>query len=110
VTADEWNALYPVGTPVMAYPGVRPEHPLALDTQRRRDAGNFVDPRDADLCQALETTTRSRAWTLGHGSPVVVVSGYGGGICLTHVDPLPVVPRCPDCGGTFEDCTCGGAA
>jgi hypothetical protein len=85
VTADEWNALYPVGTPVTAYPMVRPEHPAA------------------DLCKRLETVTRSRAWNLGHGAPVVAVEGYSGGIHLTHVDP-----SCPTCRGTFEDCTCGG--
>lgn len=105
MTADEWNELYPVGTKVMAYPGVRPDDPIALSLERRRDAGQFIDPRDADLCRALTTVTRSRAWTLGHGSPVVAVDGYGGGICLTHV-----YPRCPRCKGTFEDCTCGGAA
>ena len=93
MTADEWNALYPVGTPVMAYPGVRPEYDAAMAAEDR-----------------LVTTTRSRAWNLGHGAPVVAVEGYSGGICLTHVDPLPTVPCCPDCKGTFEDCTCGGAA
>lgn len=89
MTADEWNALYPVGTPVMAYPGVRPEHPLAVAHRRREAEGGFVDPRDAGLCRGLKTVTRSRAWTLGHGSPVVAVDGYAGGICLTHVDAIP---------------------
>lgn len=64
MTADEWNARYPIGTPIVAYPVTRDD-------------------------EGLTTVTRSRAWTLGHGSPVVSVEGYGGGICLTHVDPLP---------------------
>lgn len=69
LTADEWNARYPVGTPVVAYPLARPEHP-AYDGTR------------------LETRTRSRAWELGHGAPLVSVDGYGGGIYLLHVDPV----------------------
>jgi len=67
LTADAWNSLYPVGTPVIAYPGVRPEFGLTKY------------PR-------LETRTRSRAWNLGHGEPVVKVDGYAGGISLEHVD------------------------
>lgn len=105
MTAEEWNALYPVGTCVVAYPGVLPDHPLALDVQRRRAANNFVDPCDADLARALTTVTRSRAWTLGHGAPVVAVDGYAGGICLTHV-----YPACLVCHRTFEGCTCTGGA
>ncbi|GAA2929347.1 hypothetical protein [Streptomyces enissocaesilis] len=67
--ADEWNRLHPVGTAVVAYPGIRPEG---------KHAGW--------ACTRLETTTRTPAWTLGHGEPVVSVVGYAGGICLTHVD------------------------
>ncbi|MFD8820819.1 hypothetical protein ACFV1C_00370 [Streptomyces sp. NPDC059605] len=63
MTADEWNRLYPVGTPVLAYPLTRDDEPL-------------------------DTATRTPAWTLGHGEPVVSVEGYAGGICLTHVDPI----------------------
>ncbi|MCX5601581.1 hypothetical protein OOK29_25865 [Streptomyces phaeochromogenes] len=33
--------------------------------------------------------TRSAAWTLGHGEPVVLVDGYSGGIALTHIDIRP---------------------
>jgi hypothetical protein len=62
MTADEWNARYPVGTPVHAYPGSRDDAPLT-------------------------TTTRTPAWTLGHGAAVVSVDGVTGGICLTHIDP-----------------------
>jgi hypothetical protein len=61
--ADRWNARYPVGTPVAAYPWVRADEPL-------------------------HTRTRTPAWRLGHGDSVVSVDGHTGGICLTHVDPL----------------------
>lgn len=74
MTADEFNALYPVGTPVVAYPSVRPE-------------GEYT----GWACIRLETKTRSAAWDLGHGDPVVLVEGYSGGICLTHVDAVPAV-------------------
>ena len=64
MNADEWNALYPVGTQVVAYPGSRDDAPLY-------------------------TYTRSAAWTLGHGAVVVKVEGHAAGIALTHVDPAP---------------------
>jgi hypothetical protein len=64
--ADEWNRLHPVGTPVVAYPGVRPEE-------------------FPTIAKRLETTTRSVAWMLG-GEPVVMVHGYAGGIALSHID------------------------
>ncbi|MFI0897716.1 hypothetical protein [Streptomyces sp. NPDC020983] len=60
--ADRWNARYPVGTPVTAYPLTRADEPL-------------------------RTRTRTPAWRLGHGDSVVSVDGYAGGIHLTHVDP-----------------------
>lgn len=60
--ADRWNARYPVGTPVDAYPGARWDEPL-------------------------RTHTRTPAWRLGHGDSVVSVDGYAGGIALTHIDP-----------------------
>ncbi|MGW2584542.1 hypothetical protein ACWCYZ_24985 [Streptomyces virginiae] len=69
--ADAWNAKYPVGTPVTAYPGVRPE-----------------DPAAPSMCTTLTTKTRSVAWPLGHGDVVVMVEGYSGGICLTHIDVI----------------------
>ncbi|MFI6862611.1 hypothetical protein ACIBKZ_22410 [Streptomyces sp. NPDC050421] len=71
MTADEWNELYPVGTPVVAYPLTRPED------------------SNPHFFKQLDTVTRTPAWTLGHGEPVVSVTGYAGGICLTHVDPVP---------------------
>jgi hypothetical protein len=73
LTAEQWNSRHPIGTPVIAYPGVRPSDPLAAV---------FGVPR-------LETRTRSRAWNLGHGEPVVAVDGYAGGISLDHIDLNP---------------------
>jgi hypothetical protein len=73
LTAEQWNTLHPVGTPVIAYPGVRPEY-------------------SGDEYTRLETVTRSRAWNLGHGTPVVLVDGYSGGICLSHVDVVEQAP------------------
>jgi len=70
LTAEAWNERHPIGTPVIAYPGIRPKDPAAAASGVHR----------------LETVTRSRAWNLGHGSPVVSVEGYSGGICLSHVD------------------------
>jgi cytochrome c5 len=61
--AADWNRRHPIGTPVMAYPGVRGEN-------------------------GLTTRTRSRAWTLCQGTPVVAVEGHGGGISLTHIDVI----------------------
>ncbi|MFE7395673.1 hypothetical protein [Streptomyces sp. NPDC057557] len=65
LTAAEWNARYPVGTPVTAYPGARGESPLT-------------------------TVTRSKAWTLSGHTPVVLVENYSGGIKLTHLDVIEV--------------------
>lgn len=88
MNAEQFNALYPVGTPVRAYPSVRPEHPLAVAIRERQTSGRSVDAGDEELCRALETVTRTAAWTLGHGEPVVSVDGYAGGICLTHIDVI----------------------
>lgn len=62
IDADRWNARYPVGTPVTAYPITRLDEPLL-------------------------TRTRTPAWRLGTGDSLVSVDGYAGGIALTHVDP-----------------------
>ncbi|KUJ70581.1 hypothetical protein ACZ90_02520 [Streptomyces albus subsp. albus] len=69
VTADRWNAQYPVGTPVYAYPGCRPE--------------------DDSKCTRLTTRTRSAASVLGGHTAVVWVEGHSAYISLTHVDPRP---------------------
>lgn len=64
VTAALWNALYPVGTPVTVYPGVRPPHG-----------------------RAIETRTSSAAYTHQGHTDAVFVEDYSGFIALTHVDP-----------------------
>ncbi|WP_201305759.1 hypothetical protein [Streptomyces sp. GF20] len=67
--ADAWNAAHPVGTPVTAFPGVRPE--------------------DDPDCERLVTRTRTAAWVLSGHTPVVMVEDHGACISLTHVDPAP---------------------
>jgi hypothetical protein len=64
--ADAWNLAHPVGTPVTAYPGFRPE--------------------DWPGADRIETTTRSRATVLGGHTAVVWVHGHGACINLSHVD------------------------
>lgn len=66
LTAEQFNALHPIGTPVVAYPGLRPED----------------DPN----APRIETTTRSRAQVLGGHTDVVWVHGHGACIALTHID------------------------
>jgi len=63
MSATEWNAKYPVGTPVLFWPGARQG-------------------------DGRPSTTRSEAWELGDGTAVVKVKGYAGGIALTHVEPV----------------------
>lgn len=82
--ADEFNARYPIGTPVVAYPSVRPEDPVAVSYRKAADAG--LRKHSPDPCERLDTMTRTPAWILGHGEPVVSVHGYAGGICLSHID------------------------
>jgi hypothetical protein len=84
--ADAWNAKHPVGTPVMAYPMVRPEDSIAIAHQARVAAGRTYG--STDPCERLETVTRTPAWPLGDGTPVVSVEGYSGGIILDHVDVI----------------------
>ncbi|MFE9382319.1 hypothetical protein ACFYMO_03645 [Streptomyces sp. NPDC007025] len=69
VRADEFNARYPVGTRVIAYPGARPE--------------------DDATATRIDTTTRSRATVLGGHTAVVWVHGHSACIALTHIDVLP---------------------
>ncbi|MER7213166.1 hypothetical protein ABT340_39400 [Streptosporangium sp. NPDC000239] len=83
MTADEFNATYPIATPVLAWPGSRDEEPLT-------------------------TVTRTPAWTLGHGTPVVSVEGIAGGIALTHVERISADVR-PQGGETAEGAVAGGA-
>lgn len=60
MNADEFNELYLVGTPVLAFPGVM-------------EAGYLL------------TKTRSAAWKLPTGTSVVKVDDYAGGIVLSHI-------------------------
>ena len=68
MNAEQFNARYQVGTPVLAYPGVRPE-----------DGAND---------ETLITRTRSNAQVTSGGTDVVWVEGHGAYIALTHVDPV----------------------
>ena len=66
---QHFNATVPVGTPVavcLIKPG--PEY---------------------------STATRSRAWALGDGSPVVLIEGRTGGYHLSHVRPLGAAEELP---------------
>jgi hypothetical protein len=61
--AAEFNAAHPVGTPVRYWPELRQG-------------------------EGIVSVTRTPAWLMGHGEPVVSVEGYTGGIYLTHVAVL----------------------
>lgn len=63
---DAWNLAHPVGTPVVAYPGARPE-----------------DWPDATR---IVTSTRSKATVLSGHTAVVWVHGHSACIALSHVD------------------------
>ena len=58
--ADAWNANWPPGTAV-----------------------DLVN----DLGEHEQTKTRSAAWCLGHGEPVVLVDGRTGGYLLSRIIP-----------------------
>jgi hypothetical protein len=61
---DDWNARYPIGTPVRYWPGVK------------RGEGH-------------ESKTRTPAWVIHGGhSALVSVEGYSGGIILSHIEPI----------------------
>jgi hypothetical protein len=62
MTADEWNAAHPVGAAVIV----------------KRDNGRLEYRK-----------TRSAAWNLGHGQPVVMLEGISGGYALERVLPAP---------------------
>lgn len=63
-TAQQWNDLYPVGTRVRYWPIYPP----------------------IESCPAIDTVTRSEAWTIGDGSVVVCIVGSSGGVSLTHIE------------------------
>ena|SRR5690348_4088748 len=58
--AAAWNRLVPIGTKVRYWS-------IALE-----------DP-------SLLTETRSEAWILGHGQPVVKIEGRSGGVAIDHL-------------------------
>jgi hypothetical protein len=62
-SADAWNANHPIGTPVQVCPiiGEPPQY---------------------------RSRTRSGAWLLGHGQPVVMFDGKSGGYALEAVLPM----------------------
>jgi hypothetical protein len=69
------NAAYPIGTPVTAYPGIRPEDPLA-----ERNGYTTVTGR-----------TKTKVWVpRGHDRPVVMVTGHSAWIAMSHVDRVRV--------------------
>ncbi|MET7429568.1 hypothetical protein ABZT16_11300 [Streptomyces flaveolus] len=68
MNAEQWNERYPVGTLVLAYPGVRPE--------------------DGADDETLITRTRTKAQVTGGGHDVIWVEGHGAYISLTHVDAI----------------------
>ena len=67
MTATAWNASVPIGTKVRYWP-ILPPIPSA-------------PPVDA--------ATRSEAWELGSGHPVVKITGKAGGVHLDHLEVLP---------------------
>lgn len=76
MNAETFNARYPVGTPVFAYPGARPE--------------------DIPSATRLVTRTRSEASVLGGHTDVVWVDGYSACIALTHIDVIRRTDSSPE--------------
>jgi len=58
MTPEQWNARYPIGTPVRV---------------------TSVQAGHGQPAQTFDTVTRSECWALGHGTPVVLVKGKTGG-------------------------------
>lgn len=67
-TADEWNDKVPLGTLVDYWP----------------DADQIGETRFR-----LRRRTRSVAWRLGHGAPVVKLEGVPGGVSIEHLRLVP---------------------
>jgi hypothetical protein len=63
---DAFNASHPIGTKVR-YRSLL-EHATQYDIQ--------------------ETKTRSEAWTLPSGDPVVMIDGKAGGVSLDHIEVI----------------------
>lgn len=68
MNAEQWNKRFPIGTPVLAYPGARPQ--------------------DGPDDETLITHTRTQAQVVASGDSAVWVDGHGAYIALTHVDPV----------------------
>lgn len=64
MTSEQWNEKVPVGTKVRYWP-------IKGDKAYR------------------DSVTRSEAWDLGHGQPVVKIEGQAGGVALNHLCVLP---------------------
>lgn len=65
MTSDQFNEKYEVGTPVVYQP--------------------------VQGGEGIQTKTRSIAWDLGSGDPVVSVAGKSGGVALSHVTVISVI-------------------
>lgn len=67
ITANEFNHLFPVGTPVAYWP--------------------VLPPPEGDPYEAWRSSrTRSKAWDLADGRPVVAIEGVAGGVSLLHLE------------------------
>lgn len=73
LTANDWNAMYPIGTPVRYWPVVDCHHWPASDP--------------------IDTRTRSEAFTLGHEKAMVMIDLRAGGVSLDHVMPRILLGR-----------------
>lgn len=88
MNAEQFNRLHPVGTPVIAYPFVRPDDQIAVAFRERAAAGRLFKDADKDPCTRLVTRTRSKAQVLGGHTDVVWVDGHSACIALTHIDVI----------------------
>jgi DNA repair exonuclease SbcCD ATPase subunit len=70
ITADEFNAKYPVGTPVKFWPGWRTVN---------------GSPGGAEIPPVISKTT-TPAWEMPNGEHVVTCEGRSGGMWLQHVE------------------------
>lgn len=69
-TADDFNDLYDVGTPVFFWPGWR------------------KDEKGKDI-PAMVSETSTPAWQMPGGQQVVTIKGRAGGMALSHVEVIP---------------------
>lgn len=70
MNADQWNSNHGIGTPVRYWP--------------LKKNGRFVVAGDST--KPVDTETRSEAWELGDGTPVVAIKGKSGGVALDHLE------------------------